>query len=177
LGNDRTTEIQGEVRSAAFGPDGTRVVTASWDDTAQVWDAATGKPLTSALEHQGEVVSATFSPDGTRVVTASHDKTARVWDALVDEGTLADWGRTAERSPFVLDGIALVRRASDLGRSRTSDPVSRLPPLRPSQPSPPEHRIRRESTYRPDHDVTGHYGCRSEAPVGESSRGQRPRAA
>ena len=45
------------VVSAAFSPDGTRVVTASFDKTARVWDAATGKPLTSALEHQAEVVS------------------------------------------------------------------------------------------------------------------------
>ena len=30
------------VRGAAFSPDGKRVVTASTDGTAQVWDAATG---------------------------------------------------------------------------------------------------------------------------------------
>jgi len=69
------------VWSAAFSPDGTRIVTASLDRTAHVWDAATGKPLASPLEHQGQVRSAAFSPDGTRVVTASDDKTARVWDA------------------------------------------------------------------------------------------------
>jgi hypothetical protein len=73
-------EHQATVWSAAFSPDGTRVVTASWDKTARMWDAATGKPLTSALEHQDVVVSAAFSPEGTRVFTASWDKTARVWD-------------------------------------------------------------------------------------------------
>jgi len=67
--------------SAAFSPDGTRVVTASGDKTARVWDATTGKPLSPPLEHQNAVLSAAFSPDGTRVVTASLDKTARVWDA------------------------------------------------------------------------------------------------
>jgi WD40 repeat protein len=54
-------------------PGGTRVVTASSAKTARVWDAATGKPLTGALEHQAAVWSAAFSPDGTRVVTASED--------------------------------------------------------------------------------------------------------
>jgi WD40 repeat protein len=30
---------QGMVLSAAFSPDGTRIVTASWDGTARVWDS------------------------------------------------------------------------------------------------------------------------------------------
>ncbi|MGH8570469.1 MAG: hypothetical protein ACREXU_21310, partial [Gammaproteobacteria bacterium] len=57
-----------------------RVVTASRDKTARVWDARSGKVLTEPLRHEREVTSAQFSPDGTRVVTASRDTTARVWD-------------------------------------------------------------------------------------------------
>ena len=33
------------VESAAFSPDGSRIVTASSDNTARIWDAATGKEL------------------------------------------------------------------------------------------------------------------------------------
>ena len=69
------------MNSAAFSPDGTRIVTASGDKTARIWDAATGKEITVLRGHENEVTSAAFSPDGTRIVTASEDKTARIWDA------------------------------------------------------------------------------------------------
>ena len=73
------------VNSAAFSPDGTRVVTASDDKTARVWDAKTGAALATLSGHTNAVLSAAFSPDGTRVVTVSEDKTARIWqlDPLV----------------------------------------------------------------------------------------------
>ena len=66
------------VNSAQFSADGQRVVTASRDKTARVWDAATGKALGEPMKHDGEVYSAQFSADGQRVVTASWDETARV---------------------------------------------------------------------------------------------------
>ena len=70
-----------QVNSAQFSPDGQRVVTASTDKTARLWDAASGKPIGEPMKHEGTVNSAQFSPDGQRVVTASEDKTARLWDA------------------------------------------------------------------------------------------------
>ena len=64
-----------------FSPDGEWVVTASWDKTARLWDATSGKPIGEPMKHEGRVFSAQFSPDGQRIVTASEDKTARLWDA------------------------------------------------------------------------------------------------
>ena len=70
------------MKSAAFSPDGKRIVTASSDKTARIWDAASGKPIGEPLKgHEDAVNSAAFSPDGRRIVTGSWDKTARIWDA------------------------------------------------------------------------------------------------
>jgi hypothetical protein len=69
------------VVSAAWSPDGRRIVTASWDKTARVWSAdGTGQPLV-LRGHEDRVMWAAWSPDGRRIVTASYDKTARVWSA------------------------------------------------------------------------------------------------
>ena len=68
------------VRAVRFSPDGTRIVTASVDETARIWDAGTGAELLVLRGHDGSIHSAAFSPDGTRVVTAAGDGTARVWD-------------------------------------------------------------------------------------------------
>src|SRR5205823_2017601 len=67
------------VADVVFSPDGARILTASADRTAKLWDAS-GKLLAS-FPHQDEVNSAVFSPDGARVLTASADHTAKLWDA------------------------------------------------------------------------------------------------
>lgn len=69
------------LRCAAFSPDGQRVVTGSSDNTARLWDAATGEQIGEAMTHHKPVRAVAFSPDGTRIATASNDGTARQWDA------------------------------------------------------------------------------------------------
>ena len=84
------------VMSAAFSPDGKRIVTASRDKTARIWDAATGKPIGEPLKgHEDAVHSAAFSPDGKRIVTASEDKTARIWDVFPDTQALVSAAKAA----------------------------------------------------------------------------------
>ena len=43
---------ESDVTSAAFSPDGSRIVTASADETARIWDAATGKEITVLRGHE-----------------------------------------------------------------------------------------------------------------------------
>jgi WD40 repeat protein len=71
----------GPVWSAVFTADGARVLTASADRTARLWDAQTGAPVLTLAGHGDQVYAASESPDGKLVATASFDGTARLWDA------------------------------------------------------------------------------------------------
>jgi len=68
------------VDSAAFSPDGKKIVTASWDKTARVWNAYTGEQIASLQGHTNLICSAAFSRDGKHIFTASCDKSVRVYD-------------------------------------------------------------------------------------------------
>jgi len=68
------------VLCAAFSPDGHRVVTASDDQTARVWDTSTGGAITAPLPHGSGVRLVVFSPDSGRVLTATREGRTRVWD-------------------------------------------------------------------------------------------------
>ena len=61
-----------------FSRDDKRVLTASADGTARIWDADSGKEI-AVLKGHAAVSMAAFSVDGKRVVTASRD--VRIWDA------------------------------------------------------------------------------------------------
>ncbi|CAG7854448.1 COMPASS-like H3K4 histone methylase component WDR5B {ECO:0000303/PubMed:19567704} Short=AtWDR5B {ECO:0000303/PubMed:19567704} [Serendipita indica DSM 11827] len=70
------------VETVAFSPDGSRIVSGSWDQTIRLWDAETSQSLGEPLRgHTGPVTAVAFSPDGSRVVSGSDDQTIRLWDA------------------------------------------------------------------------------------------------
>jgi len=64
-----------------FSPDGTNVLTGSWDTTAKLWDTVAGTKIRTFSGHTAQVTSVAFSPSGTRVLTGSYDNTAKLWEA------------------------------------------------------------------------------------------------
>jgi WD40 repeat protein/serine/threonine protein kinase len=104
---------QDEVVGAAFSPDGARILTASSDKTAKLWDASSGK-LIASFNHQDEVKDAAFSPDGTRILTASVDKTAKLWDAASGK-LIASFEHqgTVNAAAFSPDGARILTASAD----------------------------------------------------------------
>jgi hypothetical protein len=56
------------VNSASFSPDGSRVVTASYDNTARLWDASTGALVGVVARNNKDQRSAEFFPDGRKLL-------------------------------------------------------------------------------------------------------------
>ena len=81
---------------------------------AQVWDAASGRPVTPPLWHTRAITSAVFSPDSRRFVTTSYGDGAQVWNLRPDTRSVDDLQRLAQ----VLSGTKL----DDNGTLRPLEP-------------------------------------------------------
>jgi WD40 repeat protein/tRNA A-37 threonylcarbamoyl transferase component Bud32 len=66
--------------SIRFSPDGERVVSGCHDESARVWDLASGR-LVHRLVHSSPVQDAIYSKDGKSILTGGWDGTVRTWDA------------------------------------------------------------------------------------------------
>ncbi|MEY4748079.1 MAG: hypothetical protein RIQ60_293 [Pseudomonadota bacterium] len=111
------------VMSAKFSPDGNLVLTASLDNTARLWEVASGKELRVLRGHEAPVRSAQFSPDGATVLTASDDNTVRLWNIASGKELRALRGHEFRvgRAQFSPDGKTVLTANEDiLGKDKTA---------------------------------------------------------
>jgi WD40 repeat protein len=104
----------GRVSSASYSPDGTRLVTASEDRSARIWEVASGA-LLATLEHAESIRSATFSPNGSQVLTLSADNQVWLWDASSGHrlATLSGHAGRVTSVAFSRDGRRVITASAD----------------------------------------------------------------
>ena len=126
------------VSDVVFSLDGRRFITTSFvprrvgdraadDNTAQVWDSATGRTVGPPLQHQDRVELFRFTPDGRRIITAS-GTTARIWNATTGErvGTPLEHRDSVGAAGFSSDGLRVVTASGNTARiwdATTGQPV------------------------------------------------------
>jgi WD40 repeat protein len=98
-----------------FSQDGTKVVTASGDEKAKIWDVSTGNLLFTLNGHIDTVITAKFSSDGTKVVTASFDNTAKIWEVSTGNllKTLSGHTEALNYAEFNPDNTKVVTASDD----------------------------------------------------------------
>jgi WD40 repeat protein len=88
-----------QISSVALSPDGSRLVSGSFDRSVRLWEVETGRQLALIGQHPQFVLGVAFSPDGSRVAS------------IGKEGWLCIWNlRTGEqehvlRAPLPYDGM------------------------------------------------------------------------
>ena len=73
------------VASLAFSPDGTKLISGSFDRTAILWDIQDKKLLHRLKGHTDDIYAVGFTPDGEHAVTGAYDRDLRLW--RVADGT------------------------------------------------------------------------------------------
>jgi WD40 repeat protein/DNA-binding SARP family transcriptional activator len=91
-------QVSTRVNHFSWSLSGDRIVTASDDQTAKIWDVQNGQELFTLSGHPGGVAFAAWSPDGARIVTASgfsvgdqdeEQTQVMIWDANSGERLFA----------------------------------------------------------------------------------------
>jgi WD40 repeat protein len=76
----------GKVKTIAWSPNGSRLVSGSFDRSLILWDVKTNKQVhTFMTAHNKGVISVAWSPDGRRLVSGCDDGMVIVWDAHTGE--------------------------------------------------------------------------------------------
>lgn len=77
------------ISAVAFSSNGEYVLTGSYDHTAKLWDAHSGKLLHVLEGHSEQIFAVAFSLDGKFALTGSADRTAKLWN--LESGEVVDY--------------------------------------------------------------------------------------
>lgn len=128
------------IRSIAFSPDGSRLVTGSDDNTVRIWNLGNPQQPEQAklTGHAAAVTAVAFNADGQQVLSGSADHVVRLWN-LADNQPLKDFaghagaiisvGFATGNQPFSVSADKSVRfwNPADGAQARTfSDPATPL---------------------------------------------------
>jgi WD40 repeat protein/tRNA A-37 threonylcarbamoyl transferase component Bud32 len=126
----RELQHEDDVYHGEYSPDGRWIVTSSYDNSARIWDSASGECL-SIRYQKTKVIRSRFSPDSRRILSVSGPE-ARVWSApsLGLDGSSLVHPAAVLDAAFSRDGTRIATCVSDR-TARVWDAHSGLPVLPP----------------------------------------------
>lgn len=74
------------IKAVAFHPDGTQLVSASWDGTVKLWNLRGASEPQTIRTHRNGVDAVAFEPGGRRLFSAGQDLAVHVWDFAAGAG-------------------------------------------------------------------------------------------
>ena len=105
----------GPVTAVAFTPDGTRLATASSDNSIKLWDAMTGQNYLTLIGHENTVNDVVFTHDGSQVISAGQNGQIMLWNAETGKRILTRTGDNGAVNALALspDGSQLAAANGD----------------------------------------------------------------
>ena len=87
-------DISTAMNDVAWSPSGTRIATASYGGTVDIWDTSAGNHIFTYKEQIGGVLAVAWSPEEAYIASSSHEGPIRIWNAASGEDVLTYTGHS-----------------------------------------------------------------------------------